>query len=121
MTKETKRGAPYPSGHERDEAKLLGPYPTWDAWKHTIESHLNVKLKEMRDSTEAVLKEAYITRRLIQLGKANQDSWLEFIDMIDEDHPGFLDVEENMRIIGFIVDRTESGLVQKKAKDYRRD
>jgi hypothetical protein len=118
MTERLKRGGPYPSGFAKEEAELVGPYPTWDRWKNTIKSHLGVNLKTLKNSTEAVLREGYIIRRLIQLGEVDSNTWSEFIMEVDEEHPGLLD--ENERIIRFIVEKTESQQVKSKAGAIRR-
>lgn len=120
MNKEAKRGGPFPSGHAREKAKDVGPYPPWDGWKHVIESRLGIDLKNLRNSTEAILEEAYTLRRYIQLGRLDKDSWIEFIDELDKNHPEFMDQADNVRIIGFIVERTESELVQSQAKRYKK-
>ncbi len=117
MGERLKRGGPHPSGSEREKGKLVGPYPTWDNWKHTIESHLGISLKNLRDSTEVVLREAYTIRRLIQLGE-NPNTWPEFLKKVDEEYPGLLD--KNAEIIRFIVGRTETEEVKSKAGMIRK-
>ena len=120
MTKEARRGSPFPNGHTREEAKDVGPYPPWDGWKHIIKSRLGIDLKELRNGTEAILKEAYMLRRYIQLGRLEKDSWMEFLDELDKNHPEFMDKADSVNIISLIVERTESELVQSQARRYKK-
>ncbi len=118
MTREIKRGAPYPSGEERQKAKALAPYPTWGRWGPTIESNLNVDLGNLRNGVEEIFEEVYTTRRLIQKG-ADSSLWDELRERIEEEHPRFLDDSTNQKIMQFIVNRTEPDSVREKAKRFR--
>lgn len=61
MTREIKRGGPFPG--PREEAQLLGPYPTWDSWKRQVFERFPEFAK---NGSENLLKGFYEARRSSQ-------------------------------------------------------
>lgn len=105
MDKERKRGVPFPSGFERDEAKLVGPYPPWGTWRHVIEKRFGIDFKNSHRPAENLLHEFYVIRRLHQKARQiNKEEVMEFWQRAEEEMPGF--EEEYSAIIDFIVGKT---------------
>lgn len=105
MNKEAKRGVPFPNGFERDEAKLLGPFPSWGAWKHVIEKRFGIDFKNSHRPAENLLHQFYVIRRLHQkAGQIDKEEIMEFWQWAEEEMPGF--EEKYSVVIDFIVNKT---------------
>ncbi len=111
MTARIERGGPYPG--PRDEAELIGPYPTWDFWKRQVFE----KFPEFADNgSESLLKGYYTARRLAQKihlekGIVDTTSVKTFLSEVKANDPTFLAKCKDP--IKFILENTEIKTSQK--------
>lgn len=100
-----KRGGPFPDGLEQQEARLLGPYPTWERWRPTIENRFNISFTNSHRPVETLLHEFYCMRRLHQkTRKIDKGEVMAFWERVAEQLPDF--EEQYGEIIEFIVGKT---------------
>src|SRR4030043_723125 len=94
MAPERKQGRRFPGS--RAEAIALGPYPTWDNWKHVLHEHLKEKNIFLKNGCESVLKEYYIMRRRYQKGEIPPSALREVNHDFLEKFSTIIESEENI-------------------------
>lgn len=102
MSKSEKRGGPFPEGALHNEAKLLGPYPTWDMWKQTLVKHFEIS--HLEKQAESTLAEWYRIRRLYQLEKID---FPEVRKDFELKHTEIFDNPQIVSFLSFITERTQ--------------
>jgi len=75
MSPERKQGRRFTGS--RAEAIALGPYPTWENWRHVLYTYLEEKNILLKNGCELALKEFYIIRRRYQKGEISPSALRE--------------------------------------------
>jgi hypothetical protein len=92
-----------------DEAKIVGPYPTWEVWRHSLYSRLGVD----KDNSEiqrfdSIIHEWYVFRRRVQKIDVFDDGKKKFLDDFNDKNGDIIDENPLLeKALAFITDNTE--------------
>lgn len=100
---ERKRGAARDNFIAFREARQLGPYPSWDAWKSTLVNFLGQKLPE---DLEQHLHEWYVLRRESQLNNIPKEEVQKQRQNYSDEHALLFDDELALKAFKFITEKT---------------
>jgi len=104
---ERKRGYQLGNYFARKEGKLLGGYPVWDAWKHTLQKHLESKgFGNLNSNVEPFLHEFYVLRRRQQIRNDVTEEMDAFNELLNTEHEELFDNEAIVEAFRFIGDKT---------------
>lgn len=91
------------------ESKRIGPYPTWEKWRHSLFGHLKeIGLDIPKNSVENVLHDWYVLRREKQLKQVGNDELRKFSKELDEERPTFFENPAVVEAFRYITERTTS-------------